>query len=207
MPTSRKRTDRVAAAVLAALAAFGAAQAAAAGEPAILAREAWHANAPVLAMTPHTPRQITVHHSAVAANRKHPLASKLRSLQAFSQSPAKLASGGSKPAWADVPYHFYIDVTGEIGEGRAIGFAGDTNTGYDPRGHIGVVLEGNFETAEPTLRQIASLEQLLEALARRWNIPAERIRGHKDVARTLCPGQALAAALPGVRERVARRLK
>lgn len=172
----------------------------------ILRRPQWKAKEPAGPMTAHEPVFITVHHTGAPANRRHPLAVKLRSLQEFSQKPGKLDSGRLKPAWADLPYHYYIDVSGEIGEGRDPGFAGDTNTNYDPRGHIGVVLEGNFEAADPTPEQLTALEDLLVWLTAKRRIPVTAIRGHRQLAQTLCPGSRLLALLPEIRARVAQRL-
>jgi N-acetyl-anhydromuramyl-L-alanine amidase AmpD len=58
---------------------------------------------------------------------------------------------------------------------------------------IGVCLVGNFEHAEPTRAQLASLRRLVRALRRRYAIAAERVRGHGEVhpGHTACPGRGL----------------
>ena len=88
------------------------------------------------------------------------LEKKMQNLQAFSQRDDKLASGKFKPAWFDVPYHYYIAVDGRIAEGRELKYVGDTNTEYDPTGHALVVVEGSFNTEEPTKAQIDSLKKM-----------------------------------------------
>jgi len=100
-----------------------------------------------------------------------------------------------------------FDCTGAVGEGRAIEFAGDTNTEYDPTGHALVVLEGNFEEEEMTEAQLETLLHITTWLARKWNVPPDEIGGHKDHARTACPGQSLYAYLPELRRQVAESLK
>jgi len=170
---------------------------------AIMNRAAWGAAVPVLAMKRHKPVRLTLHHTATRQNPKTGLKTKLRNLQRFSQSRAKLSDGRTKKRWADIPYHYYIAADGGIGEGREVAFVGDTNTRYDPTGHIGIVLEGNFEREKPTAAQVEATVRLLAYLARRHNIAPERIGGHRDVARTACPGRALEALLPTIRERVA----
>ncbi len=169
----------------------------------VLPRAAWRAQPPVLEMQPHELRAITIHHTAVRQQPKRSLQEKMRGLQEFSQHEGMLASGRVKPAWPDIPYHFYIDHRGRIAEARAIGFTGDTNTEYDPTGHILIVLEGNFEEERPTRGQLRSLRRLVQGLAEQWQVPAEQVQGHKDHANTLCPGTHLYTYLPELRALVA----
>jgi N-acetyl-anhydromuramyl-L-alanine amidase AmpD len=157
----------------------------------ILSRQEWSAKEPVAKMTPHEPKFITIHHTAVKQNPKKALKDKLKSLQEFSQRASTLANGKPKPVWPDVPYHFYIGENGEVAEGRSLWFVGDTNTEYDPTGHILVTLEGNFEEEEPTPAQLKSTEQLVSWLAQKYQVPLTKIKGHKDYAQTLCPGEKL----------------
>lgn len=173
----------------------------------LLTRAEWGAKPPTLAMTAHTPRMITIHHTATTHKPKQSTAAKLKSLQAFSQSNGKLADGRRKKAWADVPYHYYIAANGEVAEGRQVGFAGDTNTEYDPTGHIGIVVEGNFEKEVPTPQQVAALVDLVAMLAERHHIGIAAIGGHRDRASTACPGKNLTALMGDIKADVARRLK
>ena len=175
-------------------------------EVAIIARGAWRAKPPLFAMKPHVPVSILVHHTAGPVNTKRDIFYKMNSLQSYSQKSAKLGNGRKRKAWADVPYHFYISNNGQIAEGRDIKFSGDTNTNYDPTGHIQLVLEGNFENTQPSAEQLKSLESLLVAVARKWKIPATEIRVHKHVAATLCPGKNLLDLFPEIKKRVAAQL-
>lgn len=174
--------------------------AATAQPPPVLSRQEWQAKEPAAGMKPHRPSRITIHHTAETQRADLSLERKMQSLQSFSQQPAKLAGGGAKPAWPDVPYHFYVDLRGRIAEGRDISYAGDTNTDYDPTGHILIVLEGNFEKEQPTAAQLQQLTGLLRWLCGRWQIPATEIKGHGDYAATACPGRNLKVELPRLRE-------
>lgn len=149
-------------------------------------------------MRPQRPSGIIVHHTAEPQKPRVGMAAKLRNLQAFSQQAAKLASGHAKPAWPDLPYHYYIGAEGTIAEGRDVNFAGDTNTGYDTTGFVQVVLEGNFEIEQPTRQQFAALRQALTWQMALWRIPVSKISIHKDHARTACPGRNLIAAMPQI---------
>src|SRR5215204_6773593 len=90
----------------------------------------------------------------------------------------------AEPAWFDIPYHYYIASDGRIADGRPIKYAGDTNTEYDPTGHALVVLEGSFNTEQPTPTQIESLKQMVAWLTRKYKIPS---RTSKDTAITQRP--------------------
>ena len=167
-----------------------------------LARAEWGAKAPVARMERHAPERITIHHTATPQAPGRTLAQKLRGLQSFSQAPGALADGGTKPAWPDIPYHYYVAVDGSVGEGREVGYVGDSNTAYDPRGHVLIVVEGNFETEQPTPAQWAALVRLTAQVAERFGIAPTRIDGHRDFAQTLCPGRNLEARLPRLRASV-----
>ena len=165
-----------------------------------LSRDAWGANDPVLPMRPHKLTRLTIHHTGVPQLFDRTLADKLRNLQKFSQGENPLADGRMKPAWADVPYHLYVDVHGAVGEARDLNYAGDSNTSYDPAGHLLVVVEGNFEKEAITAAQLKTLEILVPALAKRYGIPADSLGGHKDFAQTTCPGKGLYEELPRYRQ-------
>jgi hypothetical protein len=165
-----------------------------------VSRVEWGAKPPVLPMRAHTLSRLTIHHTGTEQNFNRTVPEKLRGLQLFSQRDDSLASGRRKPAWPDVPYHFYVGIDGVVGEGRDWRYAGDTNTEYDPAGHLLVVVEGNFEKDTLTTAQRRTLDVIVPALARRFRIPSERLASHRDYARTQCPGANLYAELPRFRE-------
>ena len=168
----------------------------------VVTRQEWGAAAPVLPMKKHVPTRITIHHTATQQLQK-PLKEQLKALQRFSQERSPLADGRMKEPWADIPYHFYIAADGTIGEGREVQYAGDSNTPYDPTGHLLIVLEGNFQTEEVTPTQFQSLVQLTKAVARQYHISPDQISGHKDNATTACPGENLYVLLPKLQQLVA----
>jgi hypothetical protein len=188
-------------ALLASVASLGA-SAQRAGAPDIVPREKWGARpADTTLMKPQVPREIVVHHTSIKRQPKLTLAQKLRGLQGFSQSPGSV-NGRPKVAWGDVPYHFYIDLTGRIGEGRDVNYAGDTNTKYSTANRIQIVLEGHFDKEEPTSAQLKSLDALVLWLAAKYRVPAAGISGHNDHVATDCPGRHLKAYLPQLQKKV-----
>jgi len=176
-------------------------------KPNILSRDTWKARKPASEMKAHKPRYLTIHHTATPQNAKAPIAQKMRNLQQFSQSEARLATGRFKPSWADIPYHFYIGVNGEIAEGRDTKYVGDTNTPYDPTGHIQIVLEGNFEKEEPAGEQLQSLKQLAVWLSLVCAINPSEMKGHNEYIATACPGKNLEKKLRVLRQKVAQELE
>lgn len=166
-------------------------------------RTAWGAHAPVLPMARHVPNRLTIHHTGTAQNPRRTVEAKLAGLQAFSQRDDSLASGQKKPAWADVPYHYYVAVDGAVAEGREWRYVGDTNTEYNPAGHLLVVVEGNFERDTLTTAQRRTLDALIPALTRHFRIADSTLGGHRDFANTLCPGRNLYTEIPRLRALVA----
>ena len=169
-----------------------------------VSRAQWGAKPPVLPMRAHELTRLTIHHTGTNQNPARSVSEKLRGLQLFSQRDDSLASGRRKPAWADVPYHFYVAVDGAVGEGRDWRYAGDSNTAYDPAGHLLVVVEGNFQRDTLTSAQRTTLDALVPGLARHFRIPADKLASHRDYAETECPGANLYAELPRFRELIAR---
>lgn len=131
----------------------------------------------------HVPTRITLHHGGVAFLRDRDPIQYLRNLQTWSRNTR---------GWADIPYHYLIDLDGRVYEGRNVLFAGDTNTEYDPKGHALIVVLGNFEEVEPNPAQLEAVVSTMTMLARRFNLSADIIAGHKDFsAQTACPGKSL----------------
>jgi hypothetical protein len=177
-------------------------------KPAMLARSEWGAKPPVPPWKEHRGTRITIHHAGVATNRSRTFAAMLQALQNFSQNPGKLASGRDKPAWPDIPYHWYIGWQGGIANCRDPKIVGDTNTEYDPTGHLLVCLEGNFETEQPTGDQIRALDELVTWLVAQYRVSPDLIATHKDYsAQTSCPGANLYSEAKRIRERIELRLR
>ncbi|MGZ5030110.1 MAG: peptidoglycan recognition protein family protein [Methylobacter sp.] len=151
---------------------------------------------------------LTVHHTARKAS-KDTLATNLKDFQKqmFGYT-INYGNGRSKRIYlGDIPYHYFIDRNGEIGEGRELKFAAYSNTLYKTpiENHITVVLDGNFESSRPTKNQIASLTNLLEYLSNRHNIKLENIKVHIDVAPTNCPGNNLRSRMADIYQELANR--
>jgi hypothetical protein len=153
---------------------------------AVIPRAAWGAK-PALTerMRANTPiRHVTIHHTADKNRVGARTDDVLSRIQSFHV--------GSKK-WGDVAYHYFIDPAGAIYEGRDPGYAADTATEYDPRGHVTVCVLGNFEVETPTPAATASLARVVAALLEKHGLGVDDVRTHKQVAATACPGKTLQA--------------
>lgn len=173
-------------------------------QPTILTRQDWNAKPPVLNPPTHKITKITIHHTGVPQAPSRPFIDKLQGLQSWSQREDKLANGNTKPQWADIPYHYYIDHAGQIAECRPITIPGDTNTSYDVTGHALVVVEGTFPSDYFNYRQSRALTQTVLWLASKYQVPSQEIKGHVDYApgETDCPGEDIITQLPNIRAKV-----
>ena len=130
--------------------------------------------------------RITVHHegSAKPNNDNSPaqVAATLRLIQ--SQHRKRMGAG-------DIGYHFIIDRSGTIWQGRDWQFQGAHTSGANAN-NIGVMLLGNFEIQQPTQAQLMSLHSLVGSLVRKYGLRAGTdIFGHSDFCNTQCPGKHL----------------
>ncbi|MEN8207841.1 MAG: peptidoglycan recognition family protein [Candidatus Fermentibacteria bacterium] len=124
---------------------------------------------------------LVIHHSATATGN----ARVFRALH-------RAANG-----WIDIGYHFVIgngtlSLDGEIEPGRPL-----WAVGAHAREHnsdtIGICLVGDFTKTSPTLKQLASLKDLLKKLLEDFTLSRSDILLHRDVpgCRTECPGDNL----------------
>ena len=127
----------------------------------------------------HTLDRITLHHDGEVFNGD--AVPRLRGLQ----------SGSMNRGWVDIPYHFLIDLEGNIYEARPLEFVGDTATEYDPTGHALITVMGNYNTQEINQAQLGAIVDLASWLSYEYSISPQLIRGHRDYAATSCPGTHL----------------
>ena len=99
--------------------------------------------------------------------------------------------------WNGLGYHFVIGNGHGSGDGQIeIGYrwiqqidgAHASVHEYNHFG-VGICLVGNFNTTNPTAKQMASLTTLVACLQKRCRIPSEKIILHKSVRETDCPGR------------------
>lgn len=155
--------------------------------PNVMYAHTWGGTPTALPAAAQTVTHITIHHQGEIWDAGGNVPAYLRRLQTWSRT----AKG-----WADIPYHYVVAPNGQVFAARPWQMAGDTNTEYDPRGHVLVMLMGNFEVQHPTAEQWATSVELIAALQRSFGLAAGRIGTHSDHStQTVCPGAHLLARM------------
>lgn len=165
----------------------------------LICRGAWGAEKAGEGLVRHRIRRLTVHHSAIALTDNREAPARFRSHQAAHQ----------ERGWPDIAYHLLIDRNGNVYQGRRWRYRGDTATNYDPKTHLLVLCEGNFDEQGSTKAQVAALVDVLAWASERFGVRPGRIAGHRDYASTACPGDRLYRLIEDrtLRRRVRRRLR
>ncbi|MBE0539455.1 MAG: DUF1343 domain-containing protein [Ignavibacterium sp.] len=149
----------------------------------VITRAEWGWQPLVNSVPQHIINKITIHHEGEEFAEGKDMIQYLRNLQSWSRSEKK---------WIDIPYHFMIDLNGNIYEARPINLPGDTNTEYDVRGHALICVVGNYEIQTIKETQLKALAKLIAFLKQKYNVDYKDIKGHKDYSKmTVCPGKNL----------------
>ena len=152
--------------------------------PRVIANSAIAGGADLRLRVPQRITSITLHHEGSAKPLRpedDPVAG-LRALQSWGERDRN---------WWDVPYHYLIDLDGHVYEGRDWHYMGETNTTYDPSGHLLISILGNYNLQEPTQAQLDAIARVMAWAVKKFDVPLDSIRGHYQYAETDCPGKNL----------------
>jgi uncharacterized lipoprotein YddW (UPF0748 family) len=149
---------------------------------AIVPRSQWKAAEP-RPYKQHVPIRITVHHEGgKVLDATADGAQRLKNIQTWCMGPDR--------NWIDVPYHYLIAADGTVYEGRNVNTVGETNTEYDPTGHLLICFLGNYEQQELNPELLDVLTRLITHFCKKYNISPETISTHRDNSKqTTCPGK------------------
>jgi uncharacterized protein YbbC (DUF1343 family) len=148
----------------------------------VYTRTNWGWKPLVKVLPQHSINRITIHHGGEDFAENKEMVPYLRNLQSWSRSEKK---------WIDIPYHYMIDLKGNIFEARPINYPGDTNTDYDVTGHALICVVGNYEVQKLSDASLKSLVKLTAFLKQKYHVDNKNIKTHKDYTETLCPGKDL----------------
>lgn len=151
----------------------------------VICRDAWGAEEAQSSMRPHVIERLTLHHTAAPLGDNRDAPARARHHQRF-----HLDSG-----FADIAYHFIVDLRGNILEGRPIEYVGETFTDYDPTGHLLVCCEGDFNDQGTTEAQLLSVARVFAWGCVTFDVSPSTLAGHRDYASTSCPGDELYSAI------------
>jgi hypothetical protein len=155
----------------------------------------WGGEATALPAVAQTISHLTIHHQGERWNAGDDVPNYLRRLQNWSRKTK---------AWVDIPYHYVVAPDGAVYAARPVAMAGDTNTEYDPTGHLLLMLLGNFEEQEPTAQQWQSTVVLAAQMLDDHRLPMSALGAHRDHSgQTVCPGANLMRRFDELRAAVA----
>ncbi len=163
-------------------------------------RSAWARDAIILSRTKPmggTPTRITIHHSGNVEDVRFNSREWLQRIDAN-----HIAGTGHAEPWACIGYHFIIDASGTVYEGRPMRFQG-AHAGNDDvnKLNIGICLIGDFDAARvPTAQRTVMLE-VLDRLCLQYGINRSSVYGHKKFKVTACPGRNLITIINAYAER------
>lgn len=129
--------------------------------------------------------RITIHHdgmSAFTSQSKGDAAARLESIRSAHRSRD----------FGDIGYHYLIDPTGRVWEGRSLVWQG-AHVRATNEGNLGVCVMGNYMIQRPNQQQLAALDRFVGEQMHRYNIGVSRVYTHRELASTQCPGNNLQA--------------
>jgi len=142
--------------------------------------------------------RLTVHHSAQYCDltSRASVAEHIHQIQEHHMRSS--AAGGN--GWADIGYHFVVDRTGRVWEGRPLRYQGAHAGNSDlNRGNVGIVLLGDFNSQRVTREQENALRALIAFLREKYGIGPDRIYTHQELKGTECPGRDLQGLVDRIR--------
>ncbi|MBU1405603.1 MAG: peptidoglycan recognition protein family protein [Proteobacteria bacterium] len=134
----------------------------------------------------HTPKQITIHHTATPNADTLPVEERIRGIQNYHIKAKK---------WQDIGYHFLISPDGRIWQGRENMERTGAHVGGHNAGNIGIAFIGDYQKVAVPQAALAAAATLVRWLADKYGIAINRtnIKGHREWAATTCPGDYVMA--------------
>jgi hypothetical protein len=158
----------------------------------VVPRSAWTSTKPnrAYAKPMNGVHRITVHHSAVNSSGMFAKADAARQLESFRQNHVNRTDAETGAHWVDIGYHYIIDPSGRIWEGRPTDIEG-AHVSHTNQHNLGVMCMGNFDEQHPTTAQLESLDAFVASQMRRYNVPIKSVFTHQELKSTECPGKNL----------------
>lgn len=100
--------------------------------------------------------------------------------------------------WGDIGYHYIIDRSGRVWEGRDVRYQG-AHVSKNNEHNVGIMLLGNFDNQKPTDQQVQALKVTLRHLMAQYRVPTHRVYTHQELMPTACPGRNLQPRVAALR--------
>jgi N-acetylmuramoyl-L-alanine amidase len=130
--------------------------------------------------------RITVHHTGEHAGLADlPTVEVLRRIERYHREERK---------WCAIGYHYIIGHEGRVYEGRPAQYQG-AHVLSENEHNLGISVAGDFMRKLPSPRQLGALKAFLDEARTTYAVGRARVFGHRDLNKSLCPGDALYAWL------------
>jgi hypothetical protein len=135
-------------------------------------------------------QRITVHHSAVNSSALLSKADSVHQLESFRQNHVARVDPDTGAHWVDIGYHYIIDPSGRIWEGRPVTIEG-AHVSHTNQHNLGVMLMGNFDEQQPARAALESLDAFVAGQVKRYGLRIANVYTHQELRSTECPGRNL----------------
>ena len=126
--------------------------------------------------------RITIHHTA-----EHGAVATLPDIEVIRRIENYHRNGRK---WCAIGYHYLVGKDGRVYEGRPANLQG-AHVLSENENNIGISVMGDWDKKLPSPRQLAALKAFLEDSRDRFKVSKNRVYGHRDLNRSICPGDAL----------------
>lgn len=149
-------------------------------------RSAWGSKKVGTVGSAHSPKYITIHHTATPNDDKSTVEERIRGTQNYHINTIK---------WSDIGYHFLISSDGRVWQGRKNMERTGAHVANHNKDNIGISFIGNYQKIAVPRAMLDSAAKLIKWLCDKYGIAKGRthIKGHREWAATTCPGDYIMA--------------
>lgn len=153
----------------------------------IIERNEWGARKSKNDYSPHEIDSIIIHHSWSPDQESYHEANTIAGIQNFHMDTR---------GWDDVGYHYLVGPDGLIFRGRPELVSGAHCV--PNHGKLGICLIGNYDPRFDPLPKEGwkALKELTIAISSKYDVPPDRLYGHRDFSHKSCPGEAVYEKFP-----------
>jgi len=141
-------------------------------------------------------QRITIHHDGMEAFTSTNQSECARRIELVRNSHVR--GGRGNKAFADIGYHYVIDPAGRVWEARNIRYQG-AHVQDNNENNLGICCLGNYDEQQPTPATKGSLDRFVAAQMKRYNVPLSRVKTHREINPTACPGRNMQAYMVATR--------
>jgi LysM repeat protein len=92
--------------------------------------------------------------------------------------------------WCAIGYHYLVGKDGRVYEGRPTTLQG-AHVLSENENNVGISMIGDYDKKMPSARQLSALQAFLDDSRDKYRVSKSRVYGHRDLNRSICPGDAL----------------